>query len=330
MRYRKLITNELSKNFRQVAQIVETDLPHPAADEITVKTLYAGVNATDVNISAGLYNPDKPPPFDLGGEALGQVVEVGSDVEHIKTGDYVVTTSLGGYREYGVHRAKFVIPVDAPHPEYLSIALSGLTAAFGLYISGEMTQGETVLVTAAAGATGQYAVQLAKLAGNHVIGTCGGEQKADALRALGCDRVVNYQQESLADVLQREYPRGVDIVYESVGGAMFDTAFNHLAIRGRLVVIGFISEYMAQQPELVTSPRIYTRLIGKSLAVRGMFLPHYLRQAPEYLPKLISLFKDGQLKINLDPRAFVGLESVPDAVEYLHSGASIGKVIVRF
>ena len=106
-------------------------------------------------------------------------------------------------------------------------------ASLALEQTGEIKSGQTVLVTAAAGGTGVFAVQLAKLAGCHVIGTCSSSDKVSLLKSLGCDRVVNYKTESLHDVLKKEYPRGIDVVYESVGGEIFNTAARHLAIHGK-------------------------------------------------------------------------------------------------
>lgn len=98
-------------------------------------------------------------------------------------------------------------------------------------------------VTAAAGATGLFAVQLAKLAGNHVIATCSSDDKAEVLKKLGCDRVINYKKENLHTTLKKEYPKGIDIVYESVGGDTFTTCVRNLAQFGRLIIIGAISQY---------------------------------------------------------------------------------------
>ena len=208
--YRKLIATTLSKDFRAASEIVSEPMPEPGPDQILVRTIYAGVNATDVNITAGIYNPGESPPFDLGGESVGEVVAIGAEVEHLSVGNYVVTATLGGgYREYGLHRARYAFPVDEPKPEFLSLITSGATASIGLKLTGEMTSDETVLVTAAAGGTGQFAVQLAKMAGNHVIGTCGNAEKAALLRDLGCDRVINYREERVGAVLKSEYPDGV-------------------------------------------------------------------------------------------------------------------------
>lgn len=327
--YKKLIANRFSKHFREVAEIVEAPLPQPQSGEVLVKHIYAGVNATDVNIAAGLYDPTAQLPIDLGGEIVGQVVAVGEGVTDVSVDSYVVAIGSGGYAEYSIFKASRVFPIDAPKPEYLSMILSGLTAAFGLYITGEMTTGETVLVTAAAGGTGQYAVQLAKLAGNHVIGTCSTDDKAEFLKSLGCDRVINYKKEDLQTVLKTEYPKGVDIVYESVGKDFFDVSVKALAVRGRLVIIGYISEYMDAKPERIEDVRIYHRLLWKSACIRGMFFNHYVRQAPEHMIRLMTLYREGKLHIAIDPTEFVGLESAADAVEYLHSGASHGKVVVK-
>ncbi len=327
--YRKVIAQQFDKNFRAASRIVEADLTPPAPGFLTVKTHYTGVNATDVNISAGSYTPGRQPPIDLGGETIGEVVMVGEGVTDFQPGDTVAVNGLGGYTEYYTARSRHAIHVPQSSPEVLSLVLSGATASIGLSLTGEMRSGETVLVTAAAGGTGQFAVQLAKLAGNHVIGTCGSDEKADLLRQLGCDRVVNYKTEDLGAVLDAEYSRGIDLIYESVGRAMFDTCLDHLAIFGRLVIIGYITEYL-DTPEVVSSPRVYYKLLGKSASLRSMFLPHFIRKVPEHLATLLDLYQTGKLQVTVDPKEFVGVESVVNAVEYLHTGKSSGKVVVKF
>jgi hypothetical protein len=325
--YRKVIARRFSKDFRKAAQIIEVPLQPPGPNEVLIRVHYAGVNAADVNISAGLYTPNVQPPIDLGSEVIGEVVAVGENVTDLEPEMIVAAASLGGYAEYYACRARYAIPVAESSAHVLSLVLSGTTAALGLEAA-EMRSNETVLVTAAAGGTGQFAVQLAKLAGNQVIGTCSSPEKAAVLRALGCDRVINYKEEDVGAVLKAEYPRGMDVVYESVGRAMFDTCVDHLAIRGRLVVIGFISEYLTT-PEVVQSPRIYGKLLGKSASVRSMFLLHYIRQVPEQLRRLLALYDTGKLRVAVDRGRFRGVEQVADAVEHLYSGNSTGKVVVQ-
>lgn len=158
--YRKVVAQTLSHDFRVAAAIVETPLTAPAPNEIVVRNLYAGVNASDVNISAGVYFSDAVTPFDLGVEAVDEVVAVGDDVQHLAVGDYVITTLVGGgYREYFALDASLAIPVPAANPEAMTIVVSALTASVGLEEVGAMRSGETVLITAAAGGVGHYAVQ---------------------------------------------------------------------------------------------------------------------------------------------------------------------------
>jgi hypothetical protein len=329
--YRKLVAARFSTDFRKAAEIVQEAIPDLEADQVLVRNLIAGVNASDIRATMGWYFPGKEPPIDLGAETIGEVAALGSGVPNLKIGDYVITSRTGGgYRDYAAHKAKHLIPIDVPRPEYLSMIVSGLTATIGLYVTGEMTSGETVLVTAAAGGTGQYAVQLAKLAGNHVIGTCSTDEKAAFLRELGCDRVINYKQENVGEVLRAEYPKGINLIYECVGGEIFDACVKNLALKGRLVVIGSISEYENERAERVTQPRIYNYLLLKSASVRGMFLPnHYREYSADHMRLLMDLYHSGKLTIMIDAKTFRGLEAVSDAVEYLHSGASIGKVVVR-
>jgi len=176
----------------------------------------------------------------------------------------VVTSTLGGgYREYHVVQESNALQVPEASPEVLSIMVSGLTASIALSEVGDLRHDETVLVTAAAGGTGQYAVQLAKQAGNHVVGTCGTDEKADFLEDLGCDRPLNYQSEDVGAVLEEEYPDGIDLIYEAVGGPLFDVCVEHLARHGRLLSIGYVSEY-ENGPETVERKRIYTSLIRTS------------------------------------------------------------------
>ncbi len=332
--YHKLTATTHSKNFREAVQLLTDTLPEsPAPDEIIVRNHYAGVNAADTMMAAGIYLLPTPVPCDLGGESIGEVIAAGSEVTQLKPGDFVLLNAIGcGYRDYYLTKARRAVPVPAASPEIMSLSIGGLTASIGMSVTGEMSPhgGETVLVTAAAGGTGQFAVQLAKLAGNHVIGTCGSADKADLLRALGCDRVVNYREESLDDVLKAEYPKGVNLVFDGVGGEMFDTALNHLARFGRLVTIGFISEYKGE-PERASRARVYYKILGKNASIRGFNLNLYFNrpEVREHMVRLVELLNDGKLNPAIDPAVFQGVAAAIDAVEYLQSGANSGKVVVR-
>jgi NADPH-dependent curcumin reductase CurA len=221
------------------------------------------------------------------------------------------------------------IKIPQCSPEYLSVSVAGLTASIGLYEAGDMGSGETVLITAAAGGVGNWCVQLAKLAGNHVIGTCSTQEKAQELKSLGCDRVVVYSEEALDDVLAAEYPDGINLIFEQVGGETFDTCVDHLATRGRMLICGFISEYMGGTQE-ITAPRIYHKLLWKSAQIRAFLYKDWPDQIAGHLEKLIEQVACGHIKPLLDPTVFEGIDSAADALEYLHSGQNTGKVVVRY
>ncbi|MFB2880509.1 zinc-binding dehydrogenase [Floridanema aerugineum] len=331
-KYRKLIAKNLSKDFKFAVEIVEADIPNLSANQILIRNKYAGINAGFDTLSCRGEVPyiNLTPPFDLGVEAVGEIVAVGSEVKDLQIGDAVATTIRGGgYREYQVLDAKLAVKIREVNPEILTLMPTGVSALVALEKVGEMRSNEVVLVTAAAGGTGHIAVQLAKLAGNHVIGICGSDAKVNLLKELGCDRPINYRQENLNTVLKQEYPQGINLVFECIGKQTFDTCVDNLAVRGRLVIVGFISEYL-NDFELVNQPRIYSKIFWKAASVRGFLMPHYAEFGGEACDRLLNLYYSGKIKVTVDPTEFKGLESIPNAVEYLLSGKNCGKVVVSF
>ncbi|GAQ80953.1 ARP protein [Klebsormidium nitens] len=300
---RKIVVHTLSTDFRSATRLVSEPMPRPAKGTILMRHVYAGINASDINMSAGRYfgsheNALKMLPFAAGFEAVGEVVAVGEGVKDFAVGAPVATLSYGGFAEYSQVDAKVAIAVPEISPELVAMLTSGLTASLGLE-QGKMGTGETVLVTAAAGGTGQFAVQLAKLAGNTVVATCGGAEKAALLRSLGVDRVIDYRTEDVGQVLKTEFQQGMDVIYESVGGKMFSTCVNALARGGRLVVIGMMSQYTADAskgwaPSQQTG--LPEKLLWKSQQLIGFFLVHHTRDYRKHLAKLSNLHRSGHLK----------------------------------
>ncbi|XP_031802573.1 prostaglandin reductase 3 isoform X2 [Sarcophilus harrisii] len=242
----------------------------------------------------------------------------------------------GSFAEYTVVPAKIAMPVPSVKPEYLTLLISGTTAYISLKELGELSEGKKVLVTAAAGGTGQFAVQLAKKAKCHVIGTCSSAEKSGFLKSLGCDLPINYKTENVGAVLKREYPEGVDVVYESVGGEMFDLAVNALAIKGRLIIIGFISGY--QNPtglSPVKAGSLPGKLLKKSASVHGFFLNHYFSEYQKAMDHLLKMYESQKLVCEVDlgdssPEGkFTGLESVFRAVDYMYMRKNTGKIVVE-
>ncbi|PRP78856.1 putative alcohol dehydrogenase [Planoprotostelium fungivorum] len=333
--YQRWVGRKQTSNFREAAAL-ETDtidVSKLKGDEVVLKIHYAGVNASDVNFVAGRYDPTAKPPFYPGFEAVGVVTHVGPEAKRFRVGAAAAASGYGFFSEYAVISEKRLIPVPSPDPEVIPLLVGGLTASLALQYTGEMKSGQKVLVTAAAGGTGHFAVQFAKLAGNHVIGTCSSDDKVEFLKKMGCDRVINYKKENLAQVLKKEYPKGVDIVYESVGGETYETCVNALATHGKLIIIGFVSGYKDQSGWVEGKGKpgapLVAKLLAKSASVRGFFLNHFDRHFKEHMGRMVQLVKEKKLISQVDNTAtFRGLESVPEAIDHMYQGKNVGKVVV--
>ena len=334
--FRKLICAKLTPNFREAVKlqnicINESDL---SPGSVLIKNRYVGINASDINYTAGRYTPGVSPPFDVGMEAIGEVMWTGTKCKSLKPGDTVATSSNGAFAEYTLLPERLAMQIPSLKPEYLAFIISGTTASISLEKVGELKQGETVLVTAAAGGTGQFAVQLARAAGCHVIGTCSSDSKMEFLKSIGCHRPINYHREDLGSVLQSEYPKGINVVYECVGGEVFNACVKSLAVRGRLIIIGMITDYTKKSIQVNPTVPLQQILLSKSASIRGFFLVHYFKELPKYISKLVEMESAGQLKVKVDqgfnrPEGpFCGLQSIPDAVEYLYNKENEGKIVV--
>ncbi|TDH70637.1 hypothetical protein CCR75_005547 [Bremia lactucae] len=327
--YKRLEVHTKSSDFRAATHIVETtELPKAHDNSIVVKNFYVGINATDINISNGMYTGKQPPPFGCGLEAVGVVEDVGRHVVDLKKGDAVAYRKLGAFAEYNEVDAAMAIKVPHPVPEVLPLIVSGSSASIALEQVGKMKSNETVLVTAAAGGTGQFVVQLAKLAGNHVIGTTSSDTKAALLKSIGCDRVINYNTENVNHVLKEEYPDGVNLVFESVGGDMLQTAVNNVAIKGRIIAFGYISCYHGEKKNF-TATELVSILLKKSALLQGFFSSHYHDCYHRHMQQLLKLIEDKQLVPGIDSIKYEGLSSIPDAVDHMYSRKNMGKIVVK-
>ncbi len=328
--YPKIVIARLAADFRSATRIVDTPWRDPGPGEVVVRNRWAGVNAVfDKNLCRNRVRyVAVEPPYDMGIESVGEVVSLGADVTGLRPGDPVATTRLGhGFRHYQVIEAARCVKVREATPQILALIPTGISALVALKHIARLGSNETVVVSAAAGGLGQFVVQLAKLAGNHVIGLTSTAAKAAALQDLGCDRVINYRQESVREVLQREYPRGVDLAYDTVGGEIFDAFLDNLAMRGRLIISGHTSDFDRPE-EAVLQPRIYQKLYWKSASVHGFQNPAFPEHFDAAAAEILELYYSGRLRVLVDPTPFRGLESVVDAEEHLLAGRNLGKVVV--
>lgn len=334
--YRKVIVHKHSTDFRQATRIITTRLPTSLEPgQAVVRVMYTGINASDINYTAGFYTPGKSLPLDAGFEAVGEVVAINAPGSSVTIGSAVATTAYGAFGEFIVVDHRMLFPIPSAEPEMLPLLVSGLTASIALEQMGRIEAGETVLVTAAAGGTGQFAVQIAKAKGCKVIGTCSTRQKQEFLRSIGCDRAINYKTENLHKVLKSEFPNGIDVVYESVGGATFDTCVANLAVKGRLIVIGMVSGYVDgsawKADEKQRGGPLSAKLLVKSASVCGFFLNHYTSIWKRHLAELAAMVQRGEIRSVVDDGdgMFVGLESIPHAIDHLYAGRNVGKIVVR-
>lgn len=328
--YRRISLQRFGSTFAESIEILDTPLRPPGPGELLVRNHWAGVNGVFDDrlarnrveyLQIGL-------PSDLGIECVGEVVATGPGVSGFAVGDAVAMTRLGyGYREYLCLPASEAIPVAAASPEILTLIPTGISALVALEQVAELRPGETIVISAAAGGLGHLLVQLARLKGAHVVALAGSEEKCEAVRGLGAHRVLNYRREDLDAVFRRDYPRGFDVAYDTVGGRIFDLFVSHVAMRGRVISSGYTADIEA--PEQVTRSRIYTQLYWKAASVRGFMNPLYAEHHPDAARRLLRLYADGHLRVLVDPGGFSGLESVPAAVAHLLAGRNLGKVVVR-
>ncbi|XP_015930656.2 prostaglandin reductase 3 [Parasteatoda tepidariorum] len=338
--HKRLMVHKLTSNFREAVKTETADVCKPKKGEVCIKNKYVGINATDVNMTKGRYFVSGKVPFGVGLEGIGEVAEVGEGVEHLKVGQTVayINGNSNSYAEYSCVPAMGTFPVPDTKPEYIALLVSGLTASISLDKCGRIVAGETVLITAAAGGTGHIAVQWAKAAECHVIGTCSTPEKEKLLKELGCDRVINYKTENLDEVLTKEYKEGVNVVWETIGGEVFQTCLKHLSIKGRMVVVGGISGYKTEDQQMKWNAELSTlpaQLLTKSTAVQGFLLTHYMDCFPTYYKYLSEHLQSGKLRIVIDTGSktadgeFLGMEGIIRGVEHLHSAKNSGKVIAR-
>ncbi|XP_002435001.3 prostaglandin reductase 3-like [Ixodes scapularis] len=337
--YKKLACVSATPSFREAVSVIIEPMPELERDEVFLKTKYAGINASDVNTTATRCWNEKP-PFSVGIESVAEVVAVGDGVKHLSIGSAVATINIpgfGAFSEYQRIPASEVFPIPRAVPEVIPLLISGLTAAIGLDEQGRIKGGEAVLITAAAGGLGHLAVQWAKGAKCHVIGTCSSQEKELYLKSIGCDKVINYRTQDLGAELDKCYPNGVDVVWETIGGKTFEVLLERLSIKGRLVVVGAITGFQGSDKAFpdVDLTDLPQKLLIRSASLSGFFLPQYTHLFSKYVARLQTMLQDGTIVpkvdfgLNADGGEFKGLDGCVRGVEYLHSGKSVGKVVVK-
>ncbi len=310
-------------------RLVESPVPEPGEGQLLVRTDYASV---DPYMRGMIARPDSY----AGPVAVGDVVpggSVGTVVEsrHPDHAEGQVVQGQWGWQGYTLSDGDGLRVVD-PSLGPISTALGvlgmpGLTAYFGLLEIGRPVEGETVFVSAAAGAVGSVAGQIAKIVGCRAVGCAGSEQKVKwLLDELGFDAALNYRaSKSLRAQVRRACPEGVDVYFDNVGGPITDTVLRSLNTGGRIVVCGQIDQYNNTQEAV--GPRMLWQLIMKQARAEGFLVHQFAERHEEGRRRLAGWLSEGRLKYR--ETIVDGIENTPRAFIGLFSGENIGKMLVR-
>jgi len=257
---------------------------------------------------------------------IGRVVA--SNDPGLAVGDTVV--GMTGVQDYAVVQAKTMVKVDprlAPLPRFLgALGMPGLTAYFGLLDIGQPKEGETVVVSAAAGAVGAVVGQIAKIKGCRVVGIAGGPQKCGYVTdELGFDAAIDYKSEDVRAMLAQHCPKGIDVYFDNVGGEILDIALSLLAMRARVIICGAISQY--NHPESIAGPRNYLSLLINNARMEGFVVFHFAARYAEGMQALAGWVLSGKIKARED--VVDGLESFPDTLQRLFRGENFGKLVLQ-
>ncbi|MDN7124173.1 NADP-dependent oxidoreductase [Pseudidiomarina terrestris] len=310
-----------------VFEVVEKELPKVGTGELLIKQTQMSLDPA----MFGWMSPDTEsyiPPVELGtvmrSSGVGEVVE--SKHPDFQVGDRVM--GMMGWQEYALSDGQGINKVDAQVPDEMVLsvfALPGLTATQGLFNVGKPQQGETLVVTGAAGSVGSIVGQLAKAEGLTVIGVVGSDEKADwIVNELGFDGAVNYKADDLAQQLAKHTPDGIDLYFENTGGPIQHLVFERMNAHGRVVVCGMIADYDKAEPSPGPS---WIPIIKKRLSIQGFTMPDHFHQVPSLLAKLTPYVMSGKVKY----RAHVieGLESAIEGLNMFFTGDNQGKLIVK-
>jgi len=311
----------------EALQLEDMDLPPPGPREVRVKVAACGINFPDVLMVQGKYQEQQKLPFIPGGEVSGTVVEAGREVMEFQAGDRVMAvTFTGGLAEFMNIRLEGLQPLPASMSLQTAAAFPGVygTSYHALRQRAHLRPGENLLVLGATGGVGLAAVQIGKAMGANVIAAAGSDAKVEFLKQAGVEHVINYRSQDLRETVKAlTNGKGADVIYDPVGGDLFDQSMRCIAWNGRILVVGFAS---GRIPELPVN-----RLLLKGASAIGVFWSRFLLEqddeAGQNRRELAALFEQGQLQPHI--HQVFPLEKAVDALRALTSREVIGKVIVQ-
>jgi NADPH-dependent curcumin reductase len=311
-------------------ELVSTPIPALREGEILTKHLYLSLDPTN-----RIWMSEREqylPPVKIGEVMRGVTIGVVEDSQssRFQCGDLVLHAN-GGWQLYSISpagEASRLRPAGgASLSSYLSVlGATGLTAYFGLLDICQPKPGETLVVSAAAGAVGSIVGQIGKIQGCRVVGIAGGPKKCQwLLEELGFDAAIDYRNNDLENALTRACPNGVDMQFENVGGSIMDSVFSRLNQNGRMALCGMISAYNQEGP--FHGPKDFGRVLMNRLTVRGFIVLDYIPRAREALESLSAWVAEGRIKWK--EHVVDGLENAPAALQRLFDGSNDGKLMIR-
>ena len=308
-------------------KMVEAAMPVPKDGEALIKVHYISLDAANrAWMHGATYRSAVEANTVMAGGGIAEVVS--SNSPNLKPGDIVFGDT--GWQQYAAVPAKHLskMPRMEPMTHLLSIyGIAGLTAYFGLLHIGQPKEGETVVVSAAAGSVGSIVGQIAKIKGCRVIGIAGGRDKCDWLvNELGFDAAVDYKDGATFKALRAAAPKGIDVYFDNVGGDILEACIAQMNNRGRIACCGAISQYDGAPS--ATGPRgVPGLIVVKRLRMEGFIVMDYMDQRDTALKDLQSWVSSGKLKVQED--VIDGLENTPQALIGLLAGENRGKRMVR-
>ena len=318
----------ICKTFGKPEELVWEDVPSPAmgAGDVRVRVRACGINFADTLIIQGLYQVKPPLPFIPGMEIAGEVIEVGEKVRHLHLGDRVMAiTSIGGLAEEVVVPAGLVLPMPEKMTwaDAAAFAIAYGTSHLALSHRANLRAGETLLVHGAAGGVGLTAVEIGKLMGATVIATASTAEKLEVARQHGADHLINYREENFIERVKAiTGGKGADVIYDPVGGDVFDQSLRCIAWEGRLLVIGFASGRIPQAPANLA--------LVKNCSIVGVYWGNYSLKDPatllHSLQTLLHWYSEGQIKPHIAYQ--FPLAQTAEAMNVLLRREAVGKVVV--
>jgi NADPH2:quinone reductase len=312
-------------DYKDRLKLEERDLPRVRGAEALIKVKAAGVNFFDLLAIAGKYQIKAPLPFVPGAEAAGEVVEAG-DACGLKVGERVMTNHSGAFAEFMIapQQAAFRIPESMSDTDAAAFQINYQTAYFALVHRAGLKPSEFLLVHGGAGGVGTAAIQTGKALGATVIATAGSPEKLQICRQCGASFLINYRTEDfVAKVKEFTGGKGADVIFDPVGGNVFDQSTRCIAWEGRIVVIGFSS---GRIPEFRTN-----RALLKNMSVVGLWWGSYRIHKPllveQAQEQLYRMYQEAPIKPII--HSVHDLKDLPAALALIENRRSYGKVVIK-